>query len=234
MALPQSFVCSSAMCRKEPDDKRYFVLSERIQILMEFHETLQQLRKQRGLTQEELASQLYVSRTAVSKWESGRGYPSIDSLKAIAAFYHVTIDDLLSGEELLTAAEEAQNRHIAHLRSRIFSALDISTVLLFFLPFFAQSADGAVQSVSLLSLTGVQPYVKIVYSGWIVLSVFLGILMLLFQNHLPSWFEYNRHRMSLILHALGVLLFILSPQPYAAVFLFVSLAIKGFLMIKIP
>ena len=213
---------------------RYLDCPERNHDRMEFHEKLQQLRKQRGLTQDELSAQLYVSRTAVSKWESGRGYPSIDSLKAIAAFFHVTIDDLLSGEELLTAAEEAQNRHIAHLRSRIFSAIDISTVLLFFLPFFAQSADGAVQSVSLLSLTGIQPYVKIVYSGWIVISVFLGILMLLFHNHLPSGLEHSKHRISLILHALGVLLFILSPQPYAAVFLFSTLAIKAFLMIKIP
>ena len=38
---------------------------------MEFHEKLQALRREKGLTQEQLARQLYVSRTAVSKWESG-------------------------------------------------------------------------------------------------------------------------------------------------------------------
>lgn len=57
---------------------------------MEFHEKLQELRKQKNLTQEELSEILFVSRTAISKWESGRGYPSIDSLKAIAEFFGVT------------------------------------------------------------------------------------------------------------------------------------------------
>ena len=55
--------------------------------MMELSEKLQALRRQKGLTQEELAQALYVSRTAVSKWESGRGYPSIDSLKAISRFF---------------------------------------------------------------------------------------------------------------------------------------------------
>lgn len=67
---------------------------------MEFHEKLQELRKQKNLTQEELSEILFVSRTAISKWESGRGYPSIDSLKAIAEFFGVTIDELLSNREL--------------------------------------------------------------------------------------------------------------------------------------
>ena len=54
---------------------------------MEFHEKLQKLRKSKGLTQEELACALYVSRAAVSKWESGRGYPNMDSLRAISAYF---------------------------------------------------------------------------------------------------------------------------------------------------
>ena len=54
---------------------------------MEFNEKLQELRKRKRLTQEELASSLYVSRTAVSKWESGKGYPNIESLKLIANFF---------------------------------------------------------------------------------------------------------------------------------------------------
>ena len=73
---------------------------------MEFHEKLQELRRSRGLTQEELAEDLYVSRTAVSKWESGRGYPSIDSLKEISKYFSVTIDDLLSGDKLISIAEK--------------------------------------------------------------------------------------------------------------------------------
>jgi transcriptional regulator with XRE-family HTH domain len=73
---------------------------------MEFNKKLQELRKQKGLTQEELAQALYVSRTAISKWESGRGYPNIESLKAIAAFFSVTVDTLLSSDEILTLAEE--------------------------------------------------------------------------------------------------------------------------------
>ena len=75
---------------------------------MEFNEKLQELRKQKGITQEELASKLYVSRTAISKWESGRGYPSIDSLKLIAQYFSVTVDELLSSDEILTLAEENQ------------------------------------------------------------------------------------------------------------------------------
>ena len=65
---------------------------------MEFNEKLQKLRKDQSLTQEELAEKLFVSRTAISKWESGRGYPSIDSLKA-SCVCAVTHDALFNAEQ---------------------------------------------------------------------------------------------------------------------------------------
>ena len=51
---------------------------------MDFGEKLKALRTERGLTQEQLAARLYVSRTAVSKWETGGGSPNLDSLQAVA------------------------------------------------------------------------------------------------------------------------------------------------------
>ena len=111
---------------------------------MEFYEKLQALRKTKGITQEELAEALYVSRTAISKWESGRGFPNIESLKAISKYFSVTVDTLLSGDELLTLAEEDQKHKEMCVRDMIFGLLDCSMALLLFLPFFGQKADGYV------------------------------------------------------------------------------------------
>ena len=53
-------------------------------------EKIKELRKKEGLTQEELASRLNVSRQAITKWETGEGLPDIDNLKNIALFFHVS------------------------------------------------------------------------------------------------------------------------------------------------
>ncbi|MDY4880530.1 MAG: helix-turn-helix transcriptional regulator, partial [Gemmiger sp.] len=92
---------------------------------MEFGEKLQELRKSRGLTQQELAEALYVSRTAISKWESGRGYPSIDSLKEISGFFSVSIDDLLSGEKLVSLAKKENQSNIRHICDLLFGIVDL-------------------------------------------------------------------------------------------------------------
>ncbi len=99
---------------------------------MEFNEKLQELRKNKGLTQEELAEKLFVSRTAISKWESGRGYPSIDSLKERARYFSVTIDELICPEEILSAAEEEKQALAGRTISFISNTLDLLTAFLLF------------------------------------------------------------------------------------------------------
>ena len=58
--------------------------------VLEFHEKLQELRKSRGMTQEELAAALFVSRTAISKWESGTSDPSTSNLIALAKLFNIS------------------------------------------------------------------------------------------------------------------------------------------------
>lgn len=124
---------------------------------MELNEKLQELRKSKGMTQEELAKVLYVSRTAISKWESGRGTPSIESLKQISAFFSVSIDDLLSAEKILSLAEQehkVSRQNQVHLWNGI---MDVCSVGLIFLPLYpnavGQTVYQTVYAVNLLSYT---------------------------------------------------------------------------------
>ena len=199
---------------------------------MEFHEKLQELRKKKGLTQEALAQALYVSRAAVSKWESGRGYPNIDSLKAIAAFYSVTIDELLSGDEVLAIAEEDHQNRDAQRQDMLWGLLDMSAVLLLFLPLFAQRTDDVIRSVSLLSLTGTAPYLKAAYFAAAMGMVALGVVTLALQNCRRTWWIRSKRGASVALGGAGMLLFVLSLQPYPAVLMFAFLVIKGLMLMK--
>lgn len=199
---------------------------------MELNEKLQELRKQKGLTQEQLAQVLIVSRTAVSKWESGRGYPNIESLKAIAKFFGVTIDELLSGEELLIIAEEDTKKKEKNFRNLVFGLLDCSTALFFYLPFFGQKVDGTLQEVSLLSLTEIASYLRMAYFIIVIGIIISGIFTIALKNCYKSIWEKNKNKISLVINAVGALLFIISLQPYAATFLFVFLIIKALMLIK--
>ena len=193
---------------------------------MEFHEKLQELRKQKGITQEELAECLFVSRTAVSKWESGRGYPNIDSLKAIAKYFSVTIDEVLSSDEVLTIAEEDNKEKETHFCDLIFGLLDLSAAMFFFMPFFGLGTDERIQAVSLVMLNGVMPYLKIAYFAATITLIAVGILILALQNLQTSFWTKYKLIISLSIGAILVLLLTISRQPYAAAFSFVLWIIK--------
>lgn len=199
---------------------------------MELKEKLQELRKAAGLTQEELAGKLYVSRTAISKWESGRGYPNIDSLKDLAAFFGVTVDELLSSDQLLAVAEEDKRQTKKGFRDLIYGLLDVSIALLLVLPLFAVKSDGVIESVSLINLYGVQPYLKIAYFLVVLSTLLTGVFNLSLQNCTASFWRKIKMPLSLGLSVLLVVLLTVSLQPYASVFAFVLLLIKGLVLIK--
>ena len=198
---------------------------------MEFNEKLQELRKSRSMTQEELAEALFVSRTAISKWESGRGYPSIDSLKEISRYFSVTIDDLICSDEMISVAENEKREFIDKYVSLICNALDILLAILLFIPAFGNGRDSP-ETVSLFGLSGINPPVKIVFAVIIGVTILNGICGVIIANFNKS--VWNRHRLvtGIILSILTVTVFIVARQPYAGIVSFSFLVIKGFLITK--
>ena len=199
---------------------------------MTLGEKLKKLRADKGLTQEELAEKLYVTRTAISKWESNRGCPNIDALKAISKFFSVSIDELLSSDELLTIAEEDSREKETRFKDFVYALLDLSMAMLLFLPLFAGNRSGVIQSVPLISLDGIQFYLKTAYFAVITATFLVGVLALALQNCQKAFWLKSKTNLSLMLGMASLLLFVVSSQPYAAVFAFALLAIKVFVLIK--
>lgn len=169
---------------------------------------------------------LFVSRAAVSKWESGRGMPNIDSLKAIASKFDVTVDELLSGEELLSAAQNETREKTQRLCRSLFGLLDVMHLLFFVLPLFG---DGAGASFGVLALTA---WTRTVYLVLFVLVALLGVAEILMQSS-----EKNSLSRALAGASVGLSLLLtsfaaLNRQAYVAIFALWILAIKGFLCLK--
>lgn len=73
---------------------------------------------------------------------AGRGYPSIDSLKEISSYFSVSIDELLSGEKLLSIAERENKSNMQNLCDMLIGILDLLSVTLIVLPLYPKPIDG--------------------------------------------------------------------------------------------
>ena len=199
---------------------------------MKFNEKLKKLRTEQNLTQEELAGKLFVSRTAISKWESGRGYPGIDSLKVISKYFHVTIDELICSEEIVTLAENEKKETNKKITSLICSILDCLMILLFILPVFGNSAAEGISSVALFELDGISGWLKIIFISIAGLSVLNGSCGIVMSNYdKPLWNKFLLIT-GIITSLSGTVLFILARQPYAGMICLFILVMKGFFMLK--
>ena len=200
--------------------------------MMEFHEKLQQLRKQHNFTQEQLAERLFVSRTAVSKWESGRGYPNLESLKYLSKLFGISIDELLSNDELLELAECDKCANIGRIIGLVFGALDVIALALLFLPLFGQQEGDYVRAVTLLNHTGMGEVLRWLYVGALLFLSAFGVFELAAELINPErWLSLCR-LCSLALHAAAVFLFAVSRQPYVTALLFLLFVVKGLLLIQ--
>ena len=195
---------------------------------MELNEKLQELRKSKGMTQEELAEVLYVSRTAISKWESGRGTPSIESLKQISAFFAVSIDDLLSAEKALFLAEREQKvcqQNQVHLWNGI---MDVCSAGLIFLPLYPNAVGQTVYAVNLLS------YTNRVHRS-ICLLLFLALILTGVAKILLACLGQKKEQdfltaLSMVLSILSVLFLTAARISYATAVAFILLMLKGTLL----
>ena len=199
---------------------------------MEFHEKLQYLRKQNYWTQEQLAEQLYVSRTAVSKWESGKGYPNIESLKAISKIFGVSIDELLSSEELIAAAETEHRETLHNMYTSIIGLLDVLVVLCVILPLYGNPADGVIQSVNLFSFNAVTTVVRIFYWTVFLALIAMGAAELSLTRGEKENGKMPIQKLSLLLSILAILFFAAVKEPYVIALLFLFFLIKLFLIMK--
>ena len=198
---------------------------------MEFGEKLQELRKNKDMTQEELAEALYVSRTAISKWESSRGYPSIDSLKEISNFFSVTIDELLSGEKLLSIAEKENKSNIRSICDMLFAIVDLCSVMLIFLPLYPNLVDGFIYSVNLFSYTQTTPFNRLVYWTIFILLMVIGVVKIVLTKFRVERGNKIATAISMVLGITSVLILAMVREVYAVIVVFMLLVIKGILLI---
>ena len=199
---------------------------------MEFGEKIQKLRNQNKWTQEQLAEKLYVSRTAVSKWESGKGYPNIDSLKDIAKLFNKTIDELLSSEEIIDIAKIENRSNIKRANNLIYGLLDIISVLFIFLPLYAHRTENFVYSVSLISTNDISNIIKISYIGILSILSLIGIAELVLNFIDNKKIQRIVNSISLMVETFAILFFAISRQTYLTAIIFIILIIKITIIIK--
>ena len=108
-------------------------------------ETIARLRKNKGLTQKELADQLYVSNKTVSKWENGTSLPDIQATIDIAKCFDITVDELLTGEGIIDTSTSEND--LVKYKILIFVNIFTIAISLLFLLFKLQTITIIVASM---------------------------------------------------------------------------------------
>ena len=189
---------------------------------MEFREKLQNLRKSQGMSQEKLAELLNVSRQAVSKWESGQGYPETEKLIKISEMFNVSLDYLLKNEEYSTVKPIIKNSDISDIDDYIKNDQMNSKIIVIVIMMIINSVSFCIYKDSPLSIA--------MMFVFIALAVFLLICEGMQAERFKTFKEeyvfvdslylerlavqyQKEHRQNIIKIASGVMLCIVSVVP---------------------
>ena len=197
---------------------------------MELSKKIKQIRNDNKLTQEQFAEKMLVSRTAVSKWENGTCYPSIDSLKYMSQTFNVSLDKLLSSEEILEIAKTENQSNISKYNSLLFCLLDVVRIIFVFLPLYSYKTNDFIYSVSLFNSNDLGSTLKIVFLLIYIIFLILGIIELIF-----NYKRNNRllNKISLFLDVISIFVLLFTKQPYVIALMFVIFIIKTIMLANV-
>lgn len=195
---------------------------------MDFGEKLKTLRTERGLTQEQLAARLYVSRTAVSKWETGGGSPNLDSLQAVARLFDVSVDDLLSTDDLIVLARDERRSTARSSGMLSFGLLDVLAVVFAFIPLYGVDDGSFVRMANLADYGASVDFGAsfAVMAAAVVSLMFVGAVEIVLAAAGSRRAARIVALVGFAVQALAVVLFASTMQPYATTLMFVLLLAK--------
>ncbi len=159
-----------------------------------------ELRKEKNLTQKDLATELNVSDKAVSRWETGKGFPDIDSLQSLSEFFSLTINELLAGEkaDTKTIEELAEENIISAIaeteksnkskKATIVLSIIISIIII--IPLLKGGAESIIELLSKYTLIE-DPWL-IIFNIFISLCIFFAGLAV-YKGHYKILHKYHYH-----------------------------------------
>ena len=157
---------------------------------MTFGQKLKKLRSDNAMTQEQLADLIFVTRTAISKWETDNGYPSIDSLKAISNLFSISIDELISDADVENKKllDEKNAKKMYFIAIAFLGLTVLFTLLAYFLkqPYFNVISMGGLIGYLVFGLMSKPKYKRIqarklivpyIISRAVIFAVVLGVII---------------------------------------------------------
>ncbi|MBR3809409.1 MAG: helix-turn-helix transcriptional regulator [Clostridia bacterium] len=166
-------------------------------------EFITKLRKEKNLTQKDLANELNVSDKAISRWETGKGFPDVESLQSLSKFFAVTINELLAGEkaEIKTIEEIAEENIISAIaetekskktkKSTIILSSIVALVLT--IPLLKDSIESIIEM--LWKYTLIQEPWLIIINLFVSLCIFFAGLVV-YKGHYKILHKYHYHNVS--------------------------------------